>query len=222
MKRPIFYRRFDYDRRLLPNPHLRSLEEGVTNTAQAEATTGATIGYPGWGLIYYMLLNGLPWDAPSTIIETGTNVGCSTIVLAQALRDSVGGGRVHSIEIDPATQARAAVNIEAAGLTELATLHVGDSLEVLPRILADMDKVQVAFLDGDHGHDHVVSEFELVLPKLAPNGLILIDNTYGLFEGEEDERVFKALKTIKARYGGNLINFEFTSWYTPGMAVWRR
>lgn len=222
MKTPIFYRRFDYDRRLLPNAHLRSLEEGVASIAEAEPRTGATIGYPGWGLIYHLLLNALPWDAPSIIVETGTNVGCSTIVLAQALRDSVGGGHLHSIEIDPATHARGAANVEAAGLGDLATLHVGDSLEVLPRVLAGVESVQVAFLDGDHSHDHVMAEFELVLPKLAANGLVLMDNTYGLFEGAADERVFRALKTIKARHGGNLINLEFTSWYTPGLAVWRR
>jgi hypothetical protein len=23
-------------------------------------------------------------------------------------------------------------------------------------------------------------------------------------------------------YGGNLINFEFVSWYTPGLAIWQK
>jgi predicted O-methyltransferase YrrM len=207
---------------LLPNAHLRTLEDGVDSLDAARERTGATIGYPGWGLIYQLLLNGLSWERPNVVIETGTNWGCSTIVLAQALRDSVGGGYVHSIEIDPECNARAQRNIDAAGLSDLVTLHVGDSLHVLPKVLAAIEEVRVAFLDGCHLHDHVVSEFELVLSKLAPQGLVLIDNTCPLADRNEDPRVFGALRTIKASHGGNIVNLEFTSWYTPGLAVWQR
>ena len=56
MKPPIFHRMFDYDRRLLPNAHLAALEVGVTTIEQAREQTGATIGYPGWGLIFHVLL----------------------------------------------------------------------------------------------------------------------------------------------------------------------
>jgi predicted O-methyltransferase YrrM len=222
LKPPIFYRRFDYDRRLLPNAHLRALEEGVDSLPVAQQRTGATIGYPGWGLIYQMLLNCLGWERPNVVIETGTNWGCSTIVIAQALRDSVAGGCVHSIEIDPECKAKAQRNIEAAGLSDLVTLHLGDSLDVLPKVLAGVAEVRTAFLDGSHLHDQVVAEFELVLTKLAPTGLVLLDNTYHLAEQGEDQRVFGALKTIKERHGGNIVNFEFTSWFTPGLAVWQR
>jgi precorrin-6B methylase 2 len=221
-KKPVFYRRFDYERRLLPNAHLAALEEGVGDVPAAEARTGWSIGYPGWGLIYQILLNALPWDRPATIIETGTNWGCSTIILAQALKDSVAGGHVHTIEIEPDFVDKADFNLRQAGVRDLVTLHQGDSLAVLPRVLASAAQVDAAFLDGAHMHDHCVAEFELVLPKLTATGLVLLDNTYGICEGEADERVFGALKTIKARHGGNIINFPYTSWYTPGLAVWQR
>lgn len=222
LKAPIFYRRFDYDRRLLPNAHLRALEDGVSDIAGAEQQSGATVGYPGWGLIYQMMLNSMGWEAPSIIVETGTNWGCSTIILAQALKDSVKGGRVHTIEIDPHNCIRAAQNIEAAGLSEFVSLYEGNSLAILPGVLDGVDEVHAAFLDGCHLHDQVVAEFELVVRRLSPRGLVIFDNIYGLFEGEEDERVFGALNTIKARYGGNIVQFDHTSWYTPGLAVWQR
>jgi predicted O-methyltransferase YrrM len=219
---PRFYRRFDYDRRLLPNMHLAALEEGVSNTDEAQAKSGWTIGYPGWGLIYQMLLNALSWERPNTVVETGTNWGCSTIVLAQAVKDSVGGGHVHSVDISPEFLDKADANLRDAGLRAYVTLHQGDSLAVLPGILQSVDEVRIAFLDGAHDQDQAVGEFELILPKLSRTGLILFDNTYGIREGDADERVFGALKTIKARHGGNLVNFEFTSWHTPGLAVWQR
>lgn len=222
MKTPRFYRRFDYDRALLPNPYLRELEEGVANTDEAEKRTGWTIGYPGWGLIYQMLLNHFEWDKSNNVIETGTNWGCSTIVLAQAVKDSRGGGHVHSIEIEREFVDKADDNLRAAGLRDLVTLHHGNSLEQLPKILAGLDGVRAAFLDGAHQHDTVVAEFEMVLKKLAPTGIVLFDNTFSLFEDEPDQRVWRALQTIKSRHGGNVVNFEFTSWYTPGLAVWQR
>jgi len=30
------------------------------------------------------------------------------------------------------------------------------------------------------------------------------------------------LKLLQARHGGNLINLEFVSWFTPGLAIWQR
>ena len=47
-------------------------------------------------------------------LETGTNWGCSTIVLAQALKDSGYEGIVHTIEIDLDTYERTKLNIRAA------------------------------------------------------------------------------------------------------------
>ncbi|MCR6644453.1 MAG: class I SAM-dependent methyltransferase [Terricaulis sp.] len=221
-KPPQFYRRFDYDRALLPNARLRELEEGVNDLEAAKLRTGWTIGYPGWGLIYHALLNHLDWDRPNIVIETGSNLGCSTIVLAQAVKDCPGGGHVHTIEIDAECMAKAEENVAAAGLSDFVTLHRGDSLETLPGVLAGVDEVRVAFLDGAHYEAHALGEFELVLPKLSPTGIVLFDNTFGIREGEKDERVFGALKKIRARHGGNLVNFERTSWNTPGLAIWQR
>jgi hypothetical protein len=46
VKEPLYFRHFEYDKHLLPNKHLASLEEGVTTIAEAEEKSGWTIGYP--------------------------------------------------------------------------------------------------------------------------------------------------------------------------------
>lgn len=222
MKDPRFYRMYDYDRALLPNPRLRELEAGVRDLEQARERSGASIGYPGWGLIYQLALCSLDPDRHNTVIETGTNHGCSSIVLAQALADRGVGGVLHTIEIDADVADIARANIRAAGLEGVVRQHVGASIEVLPALLPEIAQVDLAFLDGSHAEADALGEFELVLPKLAPGALVIFDNTYAIAEPHEDQRVFGALNRILARGEGHLINLPYVSWYTPGVAIWQR
>lgn len=222
MKPPKYHRMFDYQRGLLPNRHLAALEQDVTCIDEARPKTGATIGYPGWGLLYYLLLSHLDRERTEIIVETGTNWGCTTIVLAQALVDAGSAGHVVTFEIDKANAEKARRNLAAAGLAERVELHVGDSRELLPKVLEKERGIRAAFLDASHLYDDVMREFQTVLPKLAHDALVLFDNTYHIANEGEDQRVNGALKAIQARHGGNLINHEFVSWYTPGLAVWQK
>ena len=81
MKPPKYHRMFDYQRALLPNRHLAALEQGVTCIDEARPKSGATIGYPGWGLTYHLLLSHLDRSRTEIIIETWTNWGCTTICI---------------------------------------------------------------------------------------------------------------------------------------------
>ena len=222
MKPPIFHRMFNYDRMRLPNAQLASLDDGVSSIEEAVARTGATIGYPGWGLIYHVLLSHLDRSRYEVIVETGTNWGCTTIVLAQALIDANCRGRVITFELDPDNAERAAANLRAAGVAERVELCIGDSRELLPKALAKDSGIRTAFLDASHLYDDVRREFEIVLPKLADDALVIFDNTYCIAEESEDQRVNGFLREMQGRYGGNLINMKFVSWYTPGLAIWQK
>lgn len=222
MKKPVYHRMFGYDVSRLPNAHLAELERSVTNIEEAQLLTGYTIGYPGWGVIYHVLLAHLDRNREEIIVETGTNQGCTTIILAQALVDAGCAGRVLTFELDEANLAKAKANIEAAGLSDRVQFVQGDSRATLPKALSGVGEVRFAFLDASHLHDDVMAEFQTVLPKLSPDALVLFDNTYAIAEPHEDQRVNGALKTVVAEFGGNLINLEFASWYTPGLALWQR
>jgi predicted O-methyltransferase YrrM len=213
---------FGYDVARLPNAHLAELERSVTNIEEAQQRTGYTIGYPGWGVIYHALLAHLDRNREEILIETGTNQGCTTIILAQALVDAGCAGRVLTFELDEANLAKARANIEAAGLSSKVEFIAGNTRETLPKALGGVKDVRFAFLDASHLHDDVMSEFRAVEPKLTPDALVLFDNTYAIAEAHEDQRVNGALKSIVSKFGGNLINLEYTSWYTPGLALWQR
>jgi len=222
MKSPIYHRIFNYDTARLPNRHLAVLEEGVNSIDEAYTLTGATIGYPGWGLIYYLLLSHLDQNRTEIIIETGTNYGCTTIILAQAMVDAGCKGRVVSFENDPKNVNIAARNISMAGLSDRVEIIVGDSRSILRQVLKYENGIRSVFLDASHLYNDVLKEFESLLPKLSSDAIVIFDNTYKIADDGEDTRVNGALKTIKVKYGGNLINLEHVSWYTPGLSIWQR
>lgn len=222
MRPPVFCRMFDYPKRLLPNEHLAKLEDGVTTIDEARARSGATIGYPGWGLIYHVLLSHLDRRREEILVETGTNEGCTTIVLAQALMDAGCAGRVLTFELEAGNVAKAKANYHAAGVADRIELHCGDVHTTLASALAPFQSVRFAFLDASHLIADVLFEFETLLPHLASDALVVFDNTYCIAEADEDQRVNGALQTILQRHGGNLVNLEFVSWYTPGLAIWQR
>jgi predicted O-methyltransferase YrrM len=213
---------FDYNRSLLPNSHLAQLESGVATIDEARKKSGATSGHPGWGLLYHLLLSHLNREFDEVVLETGTNWGCSTIALAQALIDSGCGGVIHTFEINAENAAIARRNFDAAGVSGRINLHLGDSAETLPPVLDAANEIRTVFLDASHLYEDVKREFELILPSLASDALVLFDNTYRIADDDEDQRVNGFLRSVPEQYGGNLINLEFVSWFTPGFAMWQK
>lgn len=217
---------FEYPIERLPNDRLAELERGVKTIDEAREKSGSTIGYPGWGLIYHILLCHLGRSRREIIIETGTNYGCTTIVLAQALKDAGCEGEVVSFEIEADNLFRARQNLELAGLDSWVRLVEGDSRTTLPNFLGELDEhsgaLRFVFLDAEHLFEHVMTEFNVILPHLAVDAIVVFDNTYQIAEAHEDQRVNGALKEIMRRHGGNLINLEHVSWGTPGLAIWQK
>jgi predicted O-methyltransferase YrrM len=207
-------RRFDYDRRLLVNPYLAEREEGAADLRSAVGRTGLSLGYPAWNLLYYTLLCSLPPSDP-VVVETGTNHGFSTIVLAQALVDGGADGVVRTVDLDPEVVELARGHARRAGVADRIRFHVGDSREFLGRLAAEVDHVDFAFLDGDHRAEAVVAEFERLHPLVAAcGGKVFFDNT-------SRGGVAKALRRIHATWGGSLVEFLNCSWAPPGTAIWQ-
>lgn len=222
MRKPIYdYRITEYDKSLVPSRFLAFLEESATDASSWVGRSGRSLGHPGWGTIYHLMLSMLDPTRHNTVVETGTNLGSTAIIIAQAIADSGRDATLHTIEIDPDIRSSAIERFALAGIDRHVISYLGDSHDVLPQIVGDTDSFRIAFLDGNHFHDHVVTEFELVYPHLEPDAVVVFDNTAMIAEGDEDPRVNGALRTISTRYGGNLVNLPFCSWYTPGMAIWQ-
>jgi predicted O-methyltransferase YrrM len=110
--------------------------------------------------------------APQTdceVLEIGGSRGYSTIWLAAGVRYL--GGRVLSLEHDPAKVEAWRGNIADAGLEDWADLVEGDALETLPAI---DDVFDVLFLDAEK--DDYEKLFALARTKLEPGAVVIADN----------------------------------------------
>jgi predicted O-methyltransferase YrrM len=110
--------------------------------------------------------------APQTdceVLELGGSRGYSTIWLAAAAR--ILGGRVLSLEADPAKCEAWRRNIAEAGLEDWTELVDGDALETLPSI---DDVFDVVFLDAEK--EDYEALYGLARPKLEPGAVVVADN----------------------------------------------
>jgi caffeoyl-CoA O-methyltransferase len=110
--------------------------------------------------------------APQTdceVLEIGGSRGYSTIWLAAGVRYL--GGRVLSLEHDPAKVEAWRANVEEAGLADWAELVAGDAFATLPGI---DDVFDVVFLDAEK--ELYEPFFELARDKLEPGAVVIADN----------------------------------------------
>jgi len=105
---------------------------------------------------------------PRRILEVGTFVGYSTILMAKELPE---GAEVIGIEIDEDEAEQARANIEAAELEANVTVLTGDALEIIPRLEGEFDMV---FLDADKWE--YFNYLKLVEDKLHAGSVIIADN----------------------------------------------
>jgi len=110
--------------------------------------------------------------APQTdceVLELGGSRGYSTIWLAAGVRYL--GGRVLSLEHDPAKAQAWRANVQEAGLEEWAELVEGDAFDLLPSI---EDVFDVVFIDAEK--DDYERLFDLARDNVEPGGLFVADN----------------------------------------------
>jgi predicted O-methyltransferase YrrM len=210
-------RQFQYNSELLPNQFLAEQDQLSRDAESAIRDTGYSIGYPAWNLLYYALYTSLHFSdsRKPVIIETGTNRGFSTIILAQVLKDLQIDGKIITVELDPATANIARENVAKAGLSNYVEFHVQDSLQFLREFVKTTDHIDFAFLDGNHQYEHVRQEFAIIYPRiLACAGKVYLDNT-------ASGGVARVLRHIKRAYGGNIVEFLNCSWGPPGNAIWQ-
>jgi hypothetical protein len=131
--------------------------------ADAEARYGRRLGW-------YALVRAF---RPEHVVETGTDKGLGSCVLAAALlRNET--GRLTTIDINPA-----AGYLIQPPYSDVVDLRVGDSLDVL----RGLDRPVHMFVhDSDHSPTHEAAEFAAITPHLAPEALVLSDNAHGSAE----------------------------------------
>jgi len=138
----------------------REREQGLPSEARSRQVARTT------GQFLFALV------APQTdceVLEVGGSRGYSTIWLAAGVRHL--GGRVLSLEHDPAKCEAWRRNVADAGLEDWAELVEGDAFETLPAI---DDVFDVVFLDAEK--DDYERLFAHARSKVEPGALFVADN----------------------------------------------
>jgi len=126
----------------------------------------------------YVIVRGVK---PEVVVETGVASGVSSIHVLRALAAN-GKGTLHSIDLPRAAgtrlpEGRSPGWLVPEPLRKRWRLSLGDSRTFLPGLLATLDRVDLFFHDGDHSYQNMYSEFEQILPRLTPGGLIVCDDS---------------------------------------------
>jgi len=127
---------------------------------------------------------------PTHILEIGTFTGFSALCLAEGLQEQ---GTLHTIELRAEDGEKAKGYFEKSPHANKMHVHIGDAKEIIPTLSASWDLV---FIDADK--TGYIEYYNLVLPMLKPNGLIIVDNV--LFHGDvlEESITGKSAKAIQA------------------------
>ncbi|MEO5921875.1 MAG: class I SAM-dependent methyltransferase [Pseudolysinimonas sp.] len=125
--------------------------------ADTEARFGRRVGW-------YALVRALK---PSFVVETGTDKGLGTLVLAAAILRN-GSGRLTTIDINPASGFL--IGGQYATVTERI---VGDGVATL-KTLSGID---FFIHDSDHSAEYEAQEFETITKNLSAAAIVLSDNS---------------------------------------------
>lgn len=106
---------------------------------------------------------------PKRILEIGTFTGYSALCFAEGTEPDA---EIHTIERNDELEDPARSWFERSGYGQKIALHIGDALDLIPRMEGLFDLV---FIDADKRE--YIEYYEAVLPKVPSGGFILADNT---------------------------------------------
>ncbi|MCX6245165.1 MAG: O-methyltransferase [Bacteroidetes bacterium] len=111
---------------------------------------------------------------PMRILEIGTFTGYSAICLAGGMPENA---ILHTIEADPELEEIITRYVDEAGLKEKVILHIGQGMDVIPKLNETWDLV---FIDADK--PNYLNYYNLVFDNVRKGGIILADNV--LWDGK--------------------------------------
>jgi caffeoyl-CoA O-methyltransferase len=132
------------------------------------------------------------------VLELGTFTGYSSISMAEALPPE---GRLITCDVNDETTAIARRYAEEAGVVDRIEYRTGPALDTIAQLDGEFDLV---FIDADK--PNYLNYYEATLPKLAANGLMILDNT--LWSGrvadpDDNDENTRAIREVNDHISGD-------------------
>jgi caffeoyl-CoA O-methyltransferase len=128
------------------------------------------------------------------VLELGTYSGYSSLSMAPGLPD---GGHIDTCEVSEEHAEVAQRYIDRSPYADRITIHLGPALESIERLGGEWDFV---FIDADK--ENYSNYYEALLPRLAQNGLMAIDNTLWsgrVLDDADDSGATRAIRELNDR-----------------------
>lgn len=117
---------------------------------------------------------------PHHVLELGTYTGYSALCIAEGLSNDA---LLHTIEVNDEMEDFINKYVSRSPQRDKIKLYIGDAVDIIPTFEDEM--FEMVFIDADKRI--YWKYFEMILPKVAPRGFILVDNT--LWDGKVVEPV---------------------------------
>jgi caffeoyl-CoA O-methyltransferase len=131
---------------------------------------------------------------PKRVLELGTYSGYSALSMAADLPE---GGHIDTCEADETHAEVARRYIAQSPHADRITVHLGPALDTIRQLEGEFDLV---FIDADK--TNYLNYYEELLPRLAPGGMMAIDNTLWsgrVLDEDDDSDDTRAIREVNDR-----------------------
>ena len=170
-----------------PTELLAELAEETKATLEAPQMLTGTIE----GRLLEQLVHALQ---AKRVLELGTFSGYSSLSMAAGLPE---GGHIDTCEVSEKHAEVARRYHARSPYGDRITIHMGPALETIERLGGEWDFV---FIDADK--ENYANYYEALLPRLAPTGLMAIDNTLWsgrVLDESDDEETTRVIRELNDR-----------------------
>lgn len=123
---------------------------------------------------------------PESVLELGTSLGITTAYLASADEQKP----VTTMEGAKAVASIARNNFDKLGLENISIIE-GNFDHAMPHFLNKQQKIDFAYIDGNHRKEPTLKYFELLLEKSHSNSVLVFDDVHW---SEEMEQAWETIK----------------------------
>jgi len=141
---------------------------------------------------------------PQTIIELGTSLGITSSYLSLAQTAS----QLKTLEGAAAIAGVAQQNFDNLGLKNIESV-TGNFDDTLPIVLNKLDKLDLAFIDGNHRQQPTENYFNLMLKKTHPGSILIFDDIHWSAEMEAAWHTIKSHPSVKCSIDLFFLGFVF-------------
>jgi caffeoyl-CoA O-methyltransferase len=132
---------------------------------------------------------------PGRILEIGTFTGYATICLAEGLTDD---GIIHTIEVNRELEEMLNQHFALTNVEKKIRQHFGPAAEIIVQL--EESNFDIVFIDADKKNN--LHYYQLVIEKVRPGGLIIIDNVLWkgkVYDGSENDVDTRTIRELNDR-----------------------